>query len=198
MDATELFERAARDEAEGRLDEAVEGYVSAVRADSQCIEPYERLLRLHLHRRELDAAWCAASMITIVGHLEGLMLDFYEDYAPKRLPARSGRLDAASWTALRDPDEDLGLSRIFGALAEKLAPSVADVRGFDPSVFEWAADALGASAPAPAAAPRFAPRASLDRFGASSRCASVSSLRAAKRRRTAHPIMPSDAARSAG
>jgi hypothetical protein len=144
VDLKALLERAIDCEQQGRLDEAISAYVALVRDGwgyAAQLDPFERLLQIHLHRREIDAAWCAASILEGFGRLEGTERELYEDYVPRRLPARRGRLDTAAWELLRDRDEDMGLSAMLGAIAEKLAPPM-DSR-VDSAVLAWAADALG-------------------------------------------------------
>ncbi len=145
VDPLELLNQSVQCEEQGRLDDAIAGYVRLLRIFPRQGKLYRRLLDIHLHRREIDAAWCAASVLVVLDELDDTMRDFYEDYVPRRLPVRRAPLDATAWSLLRHPDEDDRLSIALGAMVDTLAPPP-ESRGFDATVLGWAADSLGAGA----------------------------------------------------
>jgi hypothetical protein len=146
VDALGIFEAnveaALQHEVDGDLDAAVRAYVEGVRTGHEVAMLYEHLLRIHLHRREIDAAWCAASMIAAVGELEGKQAEMYEDYTPRRLPALRRALDAAEWQLLCAPC-DTAISAVLAPRTAELAPKPTTVRALDPGVVAWAATAFG-------------------------------------------------------
>lgn len=164
MTAQRNFDRAKRFEEEGRLDEAVDAYAAAVRCAWREAAPYARLMDIHLHRREIDAAWCAASMLVVLEKLEDRAREFFEDYVPRRLPVAL-RLEAGDLALLRDPNEDLvtdALTRLRPALR---VPPIEGTTAFDSSALRWAAEALGATEALASIArtdPELPPRAGLD------------------------------------
>lgn len=137
------FELASLYEEGGQLDSAIDAYEATARVAPWRHETYRRLFDLHMHRRELDAAWCAAASLVFFRRLDGPDRDFFEDYRPRRLGARRGRLDAAAWKLLCRSGEDERLSRIFRVVAPAPPPAApSEVPVFGPLV-AWAADLLG-------------------------------------------------------
>jgi len=101
-----LIENAQACEREGRLDDAVIAWMELVALVPEAPEPYKRLLDIHLHRREVDAAFCAASMLAALDALEGTARELFEDYVPRRLPAPNpAGLDDDDWALLAHPRE---------------------------------------------------------------------------------------------
>jgi hypothetical protein len=143
MGAQELFDDAQRAEGEGRLDDAVKGYVETVRHAPLQQVPYERLLDIFLHRRKIDEAWCASAMLVAIGKASDTSRDLYEDYRARRLPPRTSGLDDELWEGTRVKDEDL-------AVSHRAAPFAVDVvmpNDFDRGVLAWAAETIGARVP---------------------------------------------------
>lgn len=164
MTAQHNFDRAKSFEKEGRLDEAVDAYGAAVRCAWRETAPYERLMDIHLHRREIDAAWCAASMLVVLEKLEDRELEFFEDYVPRRLPVPL-RLEASDLALLRDPQEDVVTDELARLRPALRAPPIEGTPGFDSSVLRWVAEALGATEALASIAktePEIPPRAGLD------------------------------------
>ena len=107
MDVAQLLEQARRCEEEGRLEDALAAWLGLSRLDPESREVYERLFALYVHRREVDAAFCAASVLACLDALEGMPRELYDDYRPRRLSARRPdlRLSADDWALLRHPLE---------------------------------------------------------------------------------------------
>ncbi len=161
--AQELFERAQRFEKEDRLEEAIDAYRRVVPLAWRTVTLYERLLDLHLHRRELDAAWCVASMLVAFEDFDVVIADnareLFEDYVPRRL-LPCGKLDPSDWALLRDEGEDHG-----PPTAERpsvSAPPIEKTVGYDSAALEWAVDVLGVSANIEVTDPPLEPKSSLD------------------------------------
>ncbi len=162
MGVRELFVEAMRCERAGLLDDAVSAYVAAARVDPKLRQSYERLLDIHLHRRELDAAWCAVSMLAVLDRLDQAKREIYEDHVPRRLRPLRAPLDDDAWQRVRDPAEDPAASATLGAMARELAPPM-DARRVDGAALAWAATALGVrEADVPYAWPPLEPYMSLD------------------------------------
>lgn len=142
LDVQAIFDAALQHEADGDLDAAVRGYVEVVRGAHEQTEPYQRLLRIHLHRREIDAAWCAASMIAAVGTLEDAQAELYEDYRPRRLPPIGRGMSVQEWQLLRAPCDE-AVSAVLAQQIVRLAPrSPTSIPALDPEVVEWAVTAF--------------------------------------------------------
>jgi len=152
VDGQASFDAGQQHEVDGDLDAAVRDYVEAVRASPTQRRPYELLLRIHLHRREIDAAWCAVSMIAAVGTLEGQEEELYEDYLPRRLPVLRRGLDAQEWQLLCAPC-DGAISAVLAPKATQLAPRPTAIPALDPAVVEWEVAAFDIDAEAEAIAP---------------------------------------------
>lgn len=161
MDAQGVFDRARSLEDEGRLDEAVEEYTKVVRLSPREIAPYRRLFDIHLHRRTVDAAWCAASMMAALDDIEDDARELLEDYTPRRLPV-VGRLDPSDWHLVRDAGEDIEVAPLAVLRSAVKPPPITDVPAFDSAVVKWAADTLGAKESLVVTDPEIAPRSSLD------------------------------------
>jgi hypothetical protein len=160
MDAQSVFDRARALEDEGRLDDSVDLYAAIVRESWRDVAPYARLLHIHLHRRDVDAAWCAASMLAVLEQIEDDVRELLEDYTPRRLPV-PGRLDASDWELLRDRNEDAAVAPLALLRSVLRAPPIANEPGLDTAALKWAADALGAEASIAVTDPEIAPRSSL-------------------------------------
>lgn len=157
-----LFDRAQAFEKERRFDEAIDAYVAVVRETPAEALPYERLFDIHLHLRDMDAAWCTASMLVVLDTIGDDAREVFEDYTPRRLPV-PGRLDAADWELLRDSAEDTPPAQPAHLRSLLEAPPIEATPAFDSSALRWAADALGAPSAAIAISdPPIVPRSSLD------------------------------------
>lgn len=137
-----------RCEEEGRLDDAVHAWMAVARLAPTIPQAFERLFELHVHRREVDAAFCAASVLASLDALEGMARELYEDYVPRRLSPRvAGRcLDAEDWALLRHPAEDPAVGERLAAVLSKVSVKPASAAAIDASTLAWAASLLGAHA----------------------------------------------------
>ncbi|NOU27946.1 MAG: pentapeptide repeat-containing protein [Polyangiaceae bacterium] len=101
-----------------------------------------------MHRREVDAAFCAASVLASLDALAGAARELYEDYAPRRLPLRvPGRsLEADGWALLRHPLENPAVGDALAPLLPRLDLEPATDGAIDMVTLAWAAELLGAPA----------------------------------------------------
>ena len=70
MEPLDVVKHAVRCEEEGRLDDALLAWLEVARLSPVAPSVYERLFAIHVHRREIDAAFCAASVLRVLGSPE--------------------------------------------------------------------------------------------------------------------------------
>ena len=157
-DADVRFEIAALHEKGGRYDTALGIYEEMLALAPTKADTYERIFEMHAQRGETDRTWCAAAALVLLDKATAGVLAFYEDHAPRLLPARTGGLDAAEFQKLRHPDEGPLLCEIVRSTAPLALAAEAEQTPIEENVFGWASEALGV--PHPKA--YIAPRASLD------------------------------------
>ncbi|MEN9581916.1 MAG: hypothetical protein RJA70_4925, partial [Pseudomonadota bacterium] len=125
-------------EATSRFDEAIEEQRFILEKDPLKIEPHRALYRLHLHKRDYDAAWCSAAAMAFMRKAEEEEQRFYEDYRPQGMLPVKGRLNDELWvTHLFHEKQNIYISKILeavsaAALKAKIAQLGASYRAPDP------------------------------------------------------------------
>jgi len=123
------------------LDAAIGLYerIMSVRASSDACQ---RLFDIHMHRRALDAAWCAAAVLVegFDGELSEVERTFYSDHVPRRLSPLRDWLDQPAWRLLRHPEDDEAIRSMLRVVAPKPKRELASSTG---PALSWALAALG-------------------------------------------------------
>jgi tetratricopeptide (TPR) repeat protein len=77
-------------------------------------DSYKALARIYTDTQQFDKLWCLCRTLAFLRKADPEQLQFYEQYKPRGLVKAKAKMSADSWAKLAHPNEDRGISAIFG------------------------------------------------------------------------------------